>query len=93
VDNTRKAELLLRDELLPSLVQLLELFEYEHLPKHLQEISKKFHDLAWDMADTPTQRYAEQTVCIRKLLEAKDCAVRMGVALGHIGANSPPLGG
>lgn len=89
----RKAELIAKDELLPSLFQLLELFEYEHLPEHLQHLSKPFHDLAWGIADTPTERYAEQTVCIRKLLEAKDCAVRIGVPLGKIGSNSPPLGG
>lgn len=75
----------------PSTAQLLELFAYGHLPKHLQEISKPFHDLANTVAQSPTQRGAEQTTCLRKLLEAKDCAVRMGVPLGQIGSNSPPL--
>jgi hypothetical protein len=75
----------------PATAQLLELFEYKHLPEHLQAISKQFHDLAWNMAQTPTQRGAEQTTCLRKLLEAKDCAVRMGVPLGEIGNNSPPI--
>jgi hypothetical protein len=75
----------------PAVAQLLELFAYEHLPEHLQAISKQFHDLAWNMAQQPTQRGAEQTTCLRKLLEAKDCAVRMGVPLGEIGSNSPPL--
>lgn len=75
----------------PSTAQLLELFEYQHLPGHLQEISKLFHDLAWDIVRRPTQRGAEQTMCLRKLLEAKDCAVRMAVPLGQIGSNSPPL--
>lgn len=77
----------------PATKQLLELFEYKHLPEHLQAISKQFHDLAWSMAQTPTQRGAEQTTCLRKLLEAKDCAVRMAVPLGEIGNNSPPLSG
>ena len=72
--------------------ELLELFAYEHLPEHLQKISKPFHDLANSVAQQPTERGAEQTTCLRKLLEAKDCAVRMGVPLGHIGSNSPPLG-
>lgn len=75
----------------PSTAQLLELFEYKHLPEHLQESSKPFHDLAWDIAQRPTQRGAEQTTCLRKLLEAKDCAVRMGVPIGQIGSDSPPL--
>jgi hypothetical protein len=75
----------------PSTAQLLELFAYSHLPEHLQTISKPFHDLANTMAQYQTQRGQEQTTCLRKLLEAKDCAVRMGVPLGHIGSNSPPL--
>jgi hypothetical protein len=74
-----------------STAHLLELFAYKHLPDHLQEISKPFHDLANKIAQEDTQRGAEQTVCLRKLLEAKDCAVRMKVPLGHIGSNSPPL--
>lgn len=75
----------------PSTAQLLELFAYEHLPEHLQEISKPFHDLANLVAQQYTQRGTEQTTCLRKLLEAKDCAVRMKVPLGQIGSNSPPL--
>jgi hypothetical protein len=77
----------------PAFEQMLELFAYGHLPEHLQAISKPFHDLAWETAQRPTQRPAEQMTCLRKLLEAKDCAVRMGVPLGEIGSNSPPLGG
>lgn len=76
-----------------AFIQMLELFEYKHLPEHLQLISKQFHDLAWGMAQAPTQRPAEQMTCLRKLLEAKDCAVRMVVPLGEIGSNSPPLSG
>lgn len=79
------------EDLHPATAQLLELFAYDHLPQHLQALSKPFHDLAWDMASQPTQRPAEKTTCLRKLLEAKDCAVRMAVPLGQIGNNSPPL--
>lgn len=75
----------------PSTAQLLELFEYRHLPEHLQQISKPFHDLANKIAQEDVQRGAEQTTCLRKLLEAKDCAVRMKVPVGMIGSNSPPL--
>lgn len=89
--DAHKKELL--EGLHPGTGQLLELFEYKHLPPHLQEISKKFHDLAWDMALQQTERGAEQTTCLRKLLEGKDCAVRMGVPIGQIGNNSPPLSG
>lgn len=75
----------------PSTAQLLELFAYEHLPEHLQRVSKPFHDLANFVANEPTQRGAEKTTSLRKLLEAKDCAVRMKVPVGQIGSNSPPL--
>jgi hypothetical protein len=57
---------------------VLQFFEYEHLPAHLQEVSKPFADLAQDMASGLTG--PEATVCLRKLLEAKDCAVRAVVA-------------
>ncbi len=35
----------------PSIVELLGFFAYEHLPEHLQVISKPFHDLAQKMVD------------------------------------------
>lgn len=54
---------------------LLRFFEYEHLPDHLKEVSKEFHSLAHKVTGT-LMGCAETTVCLRKLLEAKDCAVR-----------------
>ena len=54
---------------------MLQFFGYQHLPVHLQDVSKKFHDLAvWMVSELP--RNPERTVGLRKLLEAKDCAVR-----------------
>lgn len=64
--------------------RILAAFKYDHLPEHLQRISKPFHDLAHDravdgliaenegawLADTETE------AGLRKLLEAKDCFVR-----------------
>lgn len=58
----------------PATQQLLSFFSYEHLPAHLQEASKPFGDLARKLAEGPQN--AETTVALRKLLEAKDCAVR-----------------
>lgn len=55
--------------------KLLQFFAYEHLPAQLQEHSKPFADLARHIVDTLPQN-PERTVCLRKLLEAKDCAVR-----------------
>jgi hypothetical protein len=59
----------------PATEALLRFFAYEHLPAHLQTISEPFHRLATTMAETLPAN-AETTVCLRKLLEAKDCAVR-----------------
>jgi len=54
---------------------LLQFFRYEHLPSELQIGSKPFSDLAQRVAsDLP--RNPERTTALRKLLEAKDCAVR-----------------
>lgn len=55
--------------------QLLQFFAYEHLPEHLQTVSKPFGDLAREMALTLPLN-PESTTALRKLLEAKDCAVR-----------------
>lgn len=55
--------------------RLLQFFAYEHLPSHLQAVSKPFGDLARQMVETLPSN-AERTAGLRKLLEAKDCAVR-----------------
>lgn len=55
--------------------RMLQFFSYEHLPAHLQEISSPFFALATKIVET-LPRNAERTVALRKLLEAKDCAVR-----------------
>lgn len=54
---------------------LLQFFEYAHLPAHLQEISKPFGELAKTIYAILPQN-AERSTALRKLLEAKDCAVR-----------------
>lgn len=72
---------------------ILQFFAYEHLPPHLQMVSKPFCDLAHAivMGDnckqagtvtmgSPLPRNPERTVALRKLLEAKDAAVRALVA-------------
>jgi len=57
----------------------MQFFAYEHLPPHLQEISKPFGVMAQQIVDT-LPRNPERTVALRKLLEAKDAAVRAKVA-------------
>jgi len=50
-------------------------FAYEHLPAHLQEVSKPIGDLARTMDETLPD-CAEKSAGLRKILEAKDCLVR-----------------
>lgn len=54
---------------------MLQFFAYAHLPEHLQAISKPFGVLAEHMVAT-LPRNPERSAGLRKLLEAKDCAVR-----------------
>jgi hypothetical protein len=65
----------------PSPDRMLKWFEYAHLPEKLQAISKPFGDLAHRLAtDVPSG--PERTVALRKLLEAKDAAVRAALNPG-----------
>jgi hypothetical protein len=61
-------------EIHPATMAVLAFFEYGHLPPRLQEISARFYSLAHVVASE--LEGPEVTVCLRKLLEAKDCAVR-----------------
>jgi hypothetical protein len=54
---------------------LMQFFAYEHLPEQLREVSKPFGDLAKVLVETLPPN-PERTTALRKLLEAKDCAVR-----------------
>lgn len=55
--------------------RMLQFFKYDHLPEHLQAVSKPFAELADQIVNTLPSN-PERTVALRKLLEAKDCAVR-----------------
>lgn len=55
--------------------RMLKWFAYEHLPAHLQEVSKPFGLLAESLCVT-IESGPERTAALRKLLEAKDAAVR-----------------
>jgi hypothetical protein len=54
---------------------LMQFFEFAHLPPQLQAVSKPFCELASQVNSTLPDN-PEKTVALRKLLEAKDCAVR-----------------
>jgi hypothetical protein len=55
--------------------RMLQFFEYTHLPPALAEASRPFCVLAAHVVASYPQN-PERTVALRKLLEAKDAAVR-----------------
>ena len=66
----------------PTGEPMLRYFTYSHLPGPLQDVSKLFHATALAVIlDLP--RSAERTVALRKLLEAKDAAVRAAAFDSH----------
>jgi hypothetical protein len=58
--------------------RLLQFFGFRHLPEKLQIISEPFcelaHNIVENLPDNP-----ERAAALRKLLEAKDCAVRASI--------------
>lgn len=54
---------------------LLQFFRYDHLPYELQIVSKPFGELANTICQLLPDN-SERTTALRKLFEAKDCAVR-----------------
>lgn len=58
---------------------IVQFFAYEHLPEPLREVSKPFCDMAQHIV-LNLPRNPERTVALRKLLEAKDAAVRAYIA-------------
>jgi len=57
---------------------ILRYFHFAHLPPHLQTVSVKFYEIVCSLLALVPQN-AERTVALRKLLEAKDAAVRANV--------------
>lgn len=64
----------------PSVVHLYRYFSYDHLPPRLQAVSRHFAVTA-DLVLQSLPDSPELTMCLRKLLEAKDCAVRAALDL------------
>jgi len=58
--------------------RMLQFFQYEHLPQHLQAVSAPFCELALKIVTTYPAN-PERTAGLRKLLEAKDCIVRASI--------------
>jgi hypothetical protein len=77
----------------PEHEYILQFFAYSHLPPHLQQVSMPFCQMAHAIVSgdncaesgnvtigSPLPCNYERTVALRKLLEAKDAAVRALVA-------------
>lgn len=64
----------------PEVSPILRYFAYTHLPTQLQTISRPFCLLANQMEDI-LPKGPEKSVALRKLLEAKDAAVRSALDL------------
>jgi hypothetical protein len=65
--------------LAPPVEHIAQFFAHAHLPPHLAAVSRPFGELADEIiANLP--RNPERTVALRKLLEAKDAAVRAFLA-------------
>jgi hypothetical protein len=57
---------------------ILKVMKWDHLPPHLQEISRPFCELARRVAESAGESRLsgmETATALRKLREAKDCAV------------------
>lgn len=65
----------------PTVLSLVRFFDYGHLTGAEQRnTAARFHALAHELAADPAVDGPELTVALRKLLEAKDCAVRASLA-------------
>lgn len=60
----------------PGIEELMKFFSYAHLDEDKQAISKIFFEAAVTLLNSIPNDSAELTTALRKLLEAKDCAVR-----------------
>ena len=62
---------------------MMQFFAYDHLPEHLQAVSRPYGELAASVVET-LPRNPERTAALRKLLESKDCAVRSPTLQGRL---------
>ena len=68
-------------EIHPATAAVLRHFAYDHLPPHLQEVSRPFHDLAHRLADTLSG--PELTQALSALFDAKNWAVCARLGMGQ----------
>ena len=65
-------------EIREAIEETMVLFDWKHLPEDLHPYSRPFQALAHDLYGQLIHSY-ELLSCLRRLLEAKDCAVRTRV--------------
>ncbi|ELP64170.1 hypothetical protein PV735_05230 [Streptomyces turgidiscabies] len=76
-------------EIHPATARVLENFRFDHLPAHLQAVSRPFHDLAHQLAETLTG--PEVTKALDELWAAKNWAVVAASNAALDGAPPAPL--
>jgi hypothetical protein len=74
----KRAQNVIEREIVKSMdeEEMLQYFTYRHLHEDLQQISQPFCQLAHALCER-LPFHPERTAMLRKLLEAKDCAVRL----------------
>lgn len=60
----------------PKTAAVLRYFEYQHLPAHLQAISRPVGELALTMVEQLQADHPQLLAGLQDLLRAKDCLVR-----------------
>ena len=66
----------------------LRFFSYHHLPQYLQPVGEAFFQTArWMVDELPPS--AERSAGLRKLIEARDCAIRATVDAKYDGKLPP----
>lgn len=68
---------------------IMQYFNYSHLSSVQKEISSWFYALAWDLENS-LPAGPEKSVALRKLLEAKDAAVRSSLDIQPMATTDTP---
>lgn len=71
----------------PAVAEVIQYFTWDHLPEHLQTVSRPIGELAQQMAETLPDCPAK-TDGLKRLLEAKDYLVRAALKNTDVGRAS-----
>lgn len=81
-EQAERAGITVEQYLMEKQEAIFQFFRFAHLPEHLQAVSQMFHHTAQRII-RELPRNPERTVALRKLLEAKDAAVRARLYQEH----------